>query len=310
MPASRKPIDEALAMASVTRAAVPARRTSAIEPQNHSGATTDDRLIELWLERYDSKHTRRSYANDIEQFRQFVGDVDLARLTVADCVGYVTHLREQAAPATQARRVSSLKSLLSFGLATGYLPFNVGAAIKVPKLYDHLSERILSVQQVRDLVNVARPGRDRALLKFLYFSAARVSEACNLTWKLVHIERDLVRVTLHGKGKKTHQVTLPPVMISEFQALDKVRIGAFVFETCYGNPLDTKDAWRIVRRAAERASIRLPVSPHWLRHAHVSHALDRGAPVHLVRDTAGHGSLHTTGRYAHSSESSALYLTL
>ena len=51
-------------------------------------------------------------------------------------------------------------------------------------------------------------------------------------------------------------------------------------------------------------------SPHWLRHAHASHALDARAPVHLVRDTLGHASLATTSRYAHArpGDSSALHL--
>ena len=40
---------------------------------------------------------------------------------------------------------------------------------------------------------------------------------------------------------------------------------------------------RIVKKAAVGAGIELPVSPHWFRHAHASHALDRGAPIHLSR---------------------------
>jgi len=56
----------------------------------------------------------------------------------------------------------------------------------------------------------------------------------------------------------------------------------------------------------------LPVSPHWLRHAHASHALDRGAPIHLVQATLGHASITTTGRYLHArpSDSSSRFLPL
>jgi integrase len=52
------------------------------------------------------------------------------------------------------------------------------------------------------------------------------------------------------------------------------------------------------------------VSAHYLRHAHVSHALDRGAPAHLAQATVGHSDLRTTSRYAHArpNESSATYL--
>src|SRR4051794_20568313 len=52
------------------------------------------------------------------------------------------------------------------------------------------------------------------------------------------------------------------------------------------------------------------VSPHWFWHAHGSHSLDRGAPIHLVQQTLGHASVATTGRYLHArpSDSSARYL--
>ena len=69
---------------------------------------------------------------------------------------------------------------------------------------------------------------------------------------------------------------------------------------------------KIVTQAALRAGITKKVSPHWLRHSHASHALDRGAPLHLVRDTLGHVSIKTTGKYLHArpDDSSGLYLPI
>ena len=74
--------------------------------------------------------------------------------------------------------------------------------------------------------------------------------------------------------------------------------------------LDPSQVHRIVKIAAKRADLSDRVSAHWLRHAHVSHALDRGAPVHLVQATVGHASLATTSRYAHArpNDSSSRYL--
>jgi len=68
----------------------------------------------------------------------------------------------------------------------------------------------------------------------------------------------------------------------------------------HGAALKTVAVLRIVRQAPRRAGVELPVSPHWLRHAHASHALDRGAPIHLVQATLGHASITTTGRYLHA----------
>ena len=99
-------------------------------------------------------------------------------------------------------------------------------------------------------------------------------------------------------------------------AVDFIRGGAGedapVFVSRKGSPLSTSQAFRIVRQAARRAGVEKNVSPHWLRHCHGSHALDRGAAVHLVQATLGHASVATTGRYLHArpTESSSKYLAV
>lgn len=74
--------------------------------------------------------------------------------------------------------------------------------------------------------------------------------------------------------------------------------------------MDRSSVHRVVKAAATCAGLSDAISTHYLRHAHVSHALRHGAPVHVVRDTVGHASLETTSRYAHAmpDDSSATYL--
>lgn len=85
-----------------------------------------------------------------------------------------------------------------------------------------------------------------------------------------------------------------------------------VFVSRAGGQLSVVQAWRIVRQAARAAGLDQGVSPHWLRHAHASHALDRGAPIALVQATLGHASVATTGRYtpARPGKSSGRFLGL
>ena len=68
--------------------------------------------------------------------------------------------------------------------------------------------------------------------------------------------------------------------------------------------------YRIVNTAAEPTGLSTSVSAHWLRHAHVSQSLDRGAPVHLEQATLGHASVATTVRYppTRPTDSSARYM--
>ncbi len=69
---------------------------------------------------------------------------------------------------------------------------------------------------------------------------------------------------------------------------------------------------RVVSKAAEKAGLQVAVSPHWLRHAHASHAHARGTDLALIRDTLRHSNIGTTSRYLHArlNDSSGLHLGL
>ena len=56
----------------------------------------------------------------------------------------------------------------------------------------------------------------------------------------------------------------------------------------------------MVKRAAAKAGIDVPVSPHWLRHAHGSHAIDHGATLPEVQATLAHDNIATTSGYWHA----------
>jgi integrase/recombinase XerD len=64
----------------------------------------------------------------------------------------------------------------------------------------------------------------------------------------------------------------------------------------------------MMKRAAKAAGINEAISPHWLRHAHGSHAIDRGASLPEVQATLGHGNIATTSGYLHARPDSSSVL--
>ena len=56
----------------------------------------------------------------------------------------------------------------------------------------------------------------------------------------------------------------------------------------------------MLKRAATNAGINPKLSAHWLRHAHASHAIDRGAALPVVQSTLGHGNIAVTSGYLHA----------
>jgi site-specific recombinase XerD len=60
--------------------------------------------------------------------------------------------------------------------------------------------------------------------------------------------------------------------------------------------LDRHAAARIVRRLAKRGGIDKRVTPHTLRHAFITAALDAGVPLRDVQEAASHADPRTTMR--------------
>lgn len=272
-------------------------------------AHTDQQLISLWLHG-KSQHSQRAYLADIDRFMAYV-DKPLQVVALADLQSFVDSLTGK--DNSRKRIVSSVKSLFTFGQKLGYLQFNVAAALKAPKPKNTLAERILSESDVLGMIALTTKKRDKVLLRLLYASAGRVSEICALCWRDVQPSGDSGQVTLYGKGGETRAVKLSK---DTWKALQEIRGQAAandpVFASQMGGAMDPSRVWQIVREAAQRAGITGNVSPHWFRHSHASHALERGASVALVRDTLGHSSLAVTSRYTHAKpdQSSALHLAV
>ena len=271
-------------------------------------APNDEHLVALWLHGR-SEATQRAYAADLAAFFAHA-QRPLHAVTLGDMQAFQDALTGLAT-ATQARRLSAVKSLLSFGHKTGYLPVNVGAAIRLPKVRQTLAERILDADAVHDMLALERGPRNKALLRLLYLGGLRISEACGLRVRDLSERGDAGQVTVFGKGGKTRAVLLKASLWQDLAALRGADPDAALFRSREGGTLDPSQVHRIVKAAAKRSGLPPAVSAHWLRHAHVSHALDAGAPVHLVQAAVEHASLATTGRYAHArpSDSSSRYLS-
>jgi integrase/recombinase XerD len=260
---------------------------------------TDEQLIALWLHER-SRHTIRAYKEDVKRLRAFVGWKPLRLVTLRDLQAFADTLTGEGS--SRGRVIASVKSLLSFGAKLGALPFNVGAALRKPAARDTLADRILTEDDTAKMLALTE-GSDHVLVRLLYAGGFRVSELVALRWKdLADAADGAMFVTVHGKGDKTRTVRISAKTANRVRAMrDGASPTAFVFPGRAKNgSTSAVQAWRIVRAAAKRAGIEKHVSPHFLRHSHASHALDRGARVTCVRDTLGHSSIAVTDRYAHA----------
>jgi integrase/recombinase XerD len=286
----------------------PIGSSDVLTPPKPAQADTDETMIGLWLNGR-SRHTVRAYEADVRAFLAHAGK-PLRSVTIGDVQAYGASLAELSS-ASQSRRLSSVKSLLAFAHRVGYVAFDVGAPVRLPPVKATLGERIMDEAAVHRLLALEQDPRNHVLLRLLYLGGLRISEICGLTWRDLVERGDAGQVTVFGKGGKTRVVLLQPGIWRELTNLRLVAPGDEpVFRSRKGGALDASQVHRIVKAAAARAGLPPEVSAHWLRHAHASHALDRGAPISLVKTTLGYASVATTDRYLHArpNDSSTRYL--
>lgn len=251
---------------------------------------TDDHLVNLWLSGRPAT-TRRVYLAEATSFLDFLAN-GLRSATTADVLVYAESIT--GASATRARRISTLKSLLAFASKIGFTSTNLGTVLRVPKVPGHLHERLLDEGEVAEMIKEAGSGRDRLLVRLLYLSGLRISEAVGIRW----IDLGPAGISVVGKGSRARTVAVPKELLVELRSLrlPSESETTRVFKTVIGRPLSVRQARRIVSTAALEG-IGRPASPHWLRHAHASIALEKGCPLHVLRDSLGHASLSTTSSY-------------
>lgn len=268
-------------------------------------------LVEDWLKRNDSPHTRRSYQCAFDEFMEFIGHKALIDITSHDIRLFKEDLIEHMQAGSANQRIATVKSLFTYCHRTGYLKCNPGSVVRLYKIPDKLAERILDRSDIIRIIELESNKRNHAMLSMLYCTGARVSELVALNWKDIQAREDAGQVTLWGKGGKTRAVKIPVRLWNELQILKgNAENDAPVFKSQKHGHLDVTQVRRIIQTAARRAGINSNVSPHWFRHAHASHSLDASCPIHVLKETLGHTSLATTSRYCHArpSESSSDYL--
>lgn len=272
-------------------------------------------MIDLWLHS-KSERTKETYRRDVAWFLAYVGDKPLNLITLEDLQGFHQALIDKGLSySTQRRRLMAVKSLLKYGHMIGAIAVNAGTAFKLRAQPKTLAARILSEADTLKMIHGFKGSqRDSLILKMLYATGARASEICSITWADCVARKDgKATVTVTGKGDKTRHITISDGIWCELLAYrEDAHHSAPVFPSRTGKHLTRVQINRIVTKAKNQAGIDRNVSPHWLRHAHASHSLQKGAPVKLVKETLGHASLDTTDQYLHVSpdDSSSLYLAL
>lgn len=280
-------------------------------------------LQHLRYERNVSPHTLRNYSSDLDQFTEYLFQInksaripvdEIDRLTIREWMASLHALDKKKT--SIARKLASLRTFFQFLVREGVLESNPAKMVATPrierKLPNHLSmEDAVRFIETPDL-NTDLGKRDRAIIEFLYATGMRVSELVNLNLKDIDFREKLVRVT----GKRKKQRVLPfhdhslqalmhylhesrPVFLNNCPPA--MRDENVVFLNYQGTRITTRSVGRMIDKYIKLCADIHDISPHSLRHSFATHLLDRGADLRDIQELLGHARLSTTQIYTHVS---------
>lgn len=161
---------------------------------------------------------------------------------------------------------------------------------------------VLSMEEVRRLIDNACNLRHKTLLCLIYSGGFRLSEALQL--KLTDIDSDRMLIHIkNAKGKKDRYTLLSQralLIMREYYRVYTPKV--YLFEGSNGQPYSARSVQNVVKLAAFRAGIGKRITPHSLRHSFATHLLENGTDLRYIQNLLGHNSPKTTMIYTHVSD--------
>lgn len=164
---------------------------------------------------------------------------------------------------------------------------------------------VLSIQEVKRLIDSCNSPKYRAALSVAYGAGLRISEVVNLKVTDIDSKRMVINV-VQGKGNKDRVAKLSPVLLASLrdwyryaQSHNLMLKGGWLFpgQQPY-NPMSTRQLSRGCIAAAKDAGIEKRVSMHTLRHSFATHLLEAKVDIRVIQAMLGHSALKTTALYA------------
>ena len=268
-----------------------------------------------WLEDGLSKNSLSAYRRDLTLFANWL-ELDSERtksiyqVVEADLTAYMASKRNDKA-STANRRLTVFKRFYRYALRQHLVEQDPCLKLRAAKQAQRFP-RVLSEEQITTLLNTPDTAealglRDRTMLELMYASGLRVSEIVSLKTVALGLNEGVVRV-VNGKGGKERLVPFGAEAGEWLRRyLQEARHVLLEGKTCQevfvgrhtGSGLTRQAFWSIIKRYAQLADIKVPLSPHTLRHAFATHLLNHGADLRVVQLLLGHADISTTQIYTH-----------
>lgn len=250
-----------------------------------------EKAIEIYVNKFVSKETKRAYDSDLKVFFKWLSDT-ARELSLESLIAYRDMLISAAyAPKTVARKVSSIKNLITYLNSIGLTNVSGLEHVKLQKNSAVNPTQAFTDNEVQAMLDLAKHNRKHCLiLAFLFYLGLRRSELVNIKMSHFYDTRSGLVLKVVGKGSKSREIPisgqLKELVQDSLNNTEEPLIG-----------LTQSTIYRIVKHYAKLASVTKRVSPHSCRATVISHLLEKNISPRFVADLVGHSDISTTLLY-------------
>jgi len=267
----------------------------------------------LTIERSLSTNSVDAYIRDVKKLADFAIEKEKTELEIKknDLSEFIYNISKSGlATRSQSRIISGIKAFYKYLIMEDYITMDPTELLESPKIGMKLPDT-LSIKEIDRLIaaidlSKAEGERNRAILEMLYSCGLRVTELITLKLSNVSFVEGFIKVV--GKGNKERLAPIGDtslkylnIYINEVRNHQKIQKGHedIIFLNRRGKQLTRVMIFTIIKKLAEKISLKKNISPHTFRHSFATHLIQGGADLRAVQEMLGHESITTTEIYTH-----------
>lgn len=249
-----------------------------------------------------SLHTFKAYKIQLNLLIKHFGDKDIETFNLFELKQYLAKDSERLKPSSIGHRVRFIRSIFRYAHEEGITESFIAAKLKEPKEGKRVP-KFIPEEALHKLDAACEGPREKALNALLYATGCRIGEVhlmnrSHINW----MDRSLIVL---GKGDKEREVYFDVKTSFWIQSYLDTRTdddpALFVSERKVNGTYKRATIHQLrytIKRIAKRAKVDINIYPHRYRHSFCTHLIDRGAPMEVISQLAGHQKIETTKIYA------------
>jgi site-specific recombinase XerD len=254
---------------------------------------------------------------DLNLFSNYLHSQNIEMITGEETLKFIGWLREERDNNAGSinRKESSIRSYVKYLRFTQVKGADVFPIESLPRAREPYTGPVeaLTPDEVIKLLNTIDHNsvlgfRDLTLYTMLYSLGLRIGEALSIDIEDIDFDNDVVRI--HGKGRRERKLPLTEDLLDIINKwliyrtqLNNADTLHALFVSKKGNRLSARTAQDNLKKIVEKAgpfSID-KVTPHSLRHAFATHAIEGEQDIFVLKAIMGHASTKSTEIYLHPS---------